>query len=138
LFAGKIISVKNMVLYFLIGWLALMSGGANAHTTTSAEHLAVHAHDLVSQDGHEHKPQAEVVIQAPTTQDANYTDCCSQTHCENCHATYLLAPEGTRISTDRFNAAPISRSSFASSAVTANIERPKWSYTTSAVVNLLG
>ncbi len=126
------------MLYFLIVWLALMSGGANAYATTDAEHLAPHAHDLVSQDRHEHKPLPDVAIQEPTTQDANYTDCCSQTHCENCHATYLLAPERTRVTTDRFNAAPISRSSFASSAVTANIERPKWSSTTSAVVSLLG
>jgi hypothetical protein len=137
LFAGKVTLVKRLMFFFLIVWLAFMSGGANAHTTTNAEHLAVHAHDLVSQDRHKHKPQAEVVIQAPTTQDADCTDCCSQVHCEKCHATYLLTPHSSIFNTNRLNTAPRFHLSSASSAVTANIERPKWSYTTPAVVSLL-
>jgi len=129
--------VKNLVLYYLIFWLALMSGGANAYATTDADHLAPHAHDLVSQDQHDHKTMPEVAIQAPTTQDADCNDCCSQAHCEKCHATYLLTPHGTRFITDRLNTAPRFHLSSASSAITANIERPKWSYTTPAVVSLL-
>jgi hypothetical protein len=137
LFAGKVTLVKRLMFFFLIVWLSFMSGGANAHTTTNPEHLAVHALELVSQDRLEHKPQAEVVIQAPTTQDADCTDCCNQVHCEKCHATYLLTPHSSIFNTNRLNTAPRFHLISVSSAVTANIERPKWSYTTPAVVSLL-
>jgi hypothetical protein len=129
--------VKKLVCYLLIVWLALMASGANAYSTSDAEHVAPHAHDHTAQDTHDHQPQLDVAIQSPTTQDASHADTCSQSHCGHGHATGLLAPHGTSIKTDRLNAAPTSRASWASSAITANIERPKWPSTTPAVVSLL-
>jgi hypothetical protein len=129
--------VKNLVCYLLIVWLALMSGGANAYVTSDAEHVAPHSHSQASQDTYDHTPPPDVAIQAPTAQDASHADTCSQSHCGHGHATGLLAPHGTSVKTDLLTAAPAYQPSWASNAITSNIERPKWPFTTPAVVSLL-
>jgi hypothetical protein len=129
--------VKKLVCYLLIVWLALMAGGANAYATTDAEHVAPHSHDHASEDKHDHTAPPDVAMQAPATQDASHADTCSQSHCGHGHATGLLAPHGTSVKTDLLTAAPTSRASWASSAITSNIERPKWPFTTPDVVSLL-
>jgi hypothetical protein len=135
--AGKVADVKNLACYLLIVWLALMSAGANAYATTDPEHVAPHTHSHAFQDTHDHTPPPDVAIQAPTAQDASHADTCSQSHCGHGHPTGLLAHYGTSVKTDLLTAAPISHPSWASSAITSNIERPKWPFTTPAVVSLL-
>lgn len=114
-----------------------MSGGANAYVTSDAEHIAPHSHSQVSQDTHDNTPPPDLAIQVPTAQDANHADTCSQSHCGHSHAAGLLAPHGTSVKTDLLTAAPTSQPSWASNAITSNIERPKWPFTTPAVVSLL-
>lgn len=126
-------SVKRLVCHFLIVWLALLSGGAHAHAAADAAqevgHIAAHAIEaqLAAADGsatsiaaHEH----------------SHSESCSLSHCGHGHATGMLASAELRLSAAGVGAPLPTPPSWASREQPNNIERPKWSFTTPAVVNL--
>lgn len=119
--------------HLLIVWLVLMSGGSHAHATSDAAHGTGHAHD---HSAHLTQNQA-AAIDAVTAADAAPAEACNQSHCGHSHTTGVLTQHATSIKTDGLSCAPKFRDSWASSLITSNIERPKWSVTTPAVVNRL-
>jgi hypothetical protein len=126
-------SVKRLVCHFLIVWLALLSGGAHAHAAADAAqevgHIAAHAVEaqLAAAEG------ADGVIAA---HEHGHSESCSLSHCGHGHATGMLASAEIRFS-DAAAAAPLPQPpSWASREQPNSIERPKWRFTTPAVVNL--
>jgi hypothetical protein len=129
--------VKKLMCYLLIVWLALMSGGANAHAAKEAAHEASHTHDHPSQKMQSQSAALDISADAVTAADVSHTDTCNQSHCGHGHATGMLTRHNRYANTDVNAVVPTSRESWASSSVTSNIERPKWIFTTPAVVSLL-
>ena len=132
--------MKKLTCYLLIFWLALMWGGANAHAH-SVEH---HAHEAHTAHAHEANTQA-MTGDAGTSADASQTDNntknMTQGHCSHGHSHHQAAglPSSCVVLTVAAlpNVKPISNLAPASSAITNNIERPKWPITTPVVVSLL-
>lgn len=121
--------VKRFICHFLIVWLALLSGGAHAHAAADAAqelgHIAAHAIEA-QQAGEE---------QAGTPHDHGHSESCSQSHCGHGHATGMLAAH-LRFS-DASAVTPLPTQQAWTGREQPNaIERPKWSSTTSTVVNL--
>ncbi len=125
-------SVKRLVCHFLIVWLALLSGGAHAHAAADAAqevgHIAAHAVEA----------QEAGAGNADTPLAAHEHNCenCSLSHCGHGHATGLLASTELRFSDAGVGAPLPTPASWASRDQPDSIERPKWSFTTPAVVNL--
>jgi hypothetical protein len=126
-------SVKRLVCHFLIVWLALLSGGAHAHAAADAAqemgHIAAHAVEvqLALADGTETSGAAH---------DHGHSDTCSQSHCGHGHATGMLASADLRFGKAGAGAPLPTPPSWASREQPNNIDRPKWRFTTSSVVNL--
>ena len=118
--------MKKFICYLLIVWLALMSGGANAHSTSDAAHETEHAVQVQT-----------VSSDTPNSADSDHADACSQSHCGHGHSTGMLMPMGTCPKVDVVTALRTASSCWASAAKTNNIERPKWLFTTYTVVSLL-
>ena len=135
-FAGKVSAVKKLICHFLIVWMALFAGGANAHGISESAHEAEHA-------GHAHSTSVDSSIEVSADRanadraSADIVKTCSQSHCGHGHSTGMLMLPSTCIKMDAVADAPLSSSCWASAAVTDNIERPKWLATTPAVVSLL-
>ena len=120
--------------------MALFAVGANAHGISDLAHGAEHA-------GHAHHTSVDVSFEASIEVGADRANAdrasadidktCSQSHCGHGHSTGLLMLPGTCIKMDVVADAPLANSSWASAAITNNIERPKWQITTPAVVSLL-
>jgi hypothetical protein len=131
--AVSMVSVKRLVCHFLIVWLALLSGGAHAHATADAAqevgHIAAHALEaqLAAADG------ADAVIAA---HDHAHSETCSLSHCGHGHVTGLLSGGEFRFSAPNRGAPLPTPASWASREQPDSIERPKWRFTTPAVVNL--
>lgn len=126
--------VKRLVCHFLIVWLALLSGGAYAHAAADAaqelSHIAAHAMEsqLAIADGTEARSDAG--------HDHGHSETCSQSHCGHGHTTGMLTTAGLPFSDPVVGAALPSPTFWASREHPNNIERPKWSITTSLVVDL--
>lgn len=130
------------ICHFLIVWLTLLAGGA--HAVADARHEASHALDtavaVLSQTASTALRTAET--QAPTAQeleashDKAHAESCNHSHCGHGHATGMLpAPQASLPDACRDMA--LTRSpQWASGEFATHIERPKWSLTTPAVVNL--
>jgi len=130
--AVSMVSVKRLVCHFLIVWLALLSGGAHAHAAADA------AQELGHMAAHAVEAQRAGAERADTSIAAHEHNCesCSLSHCGHGHTTGLLASAELRFS-DAGVAAPLpTPASWASCEPADSIERPKWSFTTPAVVNL--
>jgi hypothetical protein len=127
--AGKVRFVKKMAFYLLTVWLTLMSGGAYAH--------ALHTHDQSAQVSQSQMQALSLVVYAAPEADTSQVDSCNHTHCGHGHAAGMVAAQSTSPKTDAKIAPPSSRASWVSSPIPNNIERPKWLFTTLAVVNLL-
>jgi hypothetical protein len=131
--AGSMGAVKRLVCHFLIVWLALLSGGAHAHAAADAAqelgHIAAHAVEaqLAAADG------ADGAIAA---HDHAHSETCSLSHCGHGHVTGLLASGEFRFSAPNRGAPLPTPTSWASREQPDSIERPKWRFTTPAVVNL--
>lgn len=131
--AVSMASVKRLVCHFLIVWLALLSGGAHAHAAADAAqelgHIAAHAIEsqLAAADGGDASIAAH-----------EHSDCenCSLNHCGHGHATGMLAGAGLRFSDAPAGAPMPTQQAWASREQPNSIERPKWVFTTPAVVNL--
>ena len=125
--------VKRFICHFLIVWLALLSGGAHAHAAADAAqevgHIAAHAVEaqLAASDG------AGASI---ATHEHGHSETCSLSHCGHGHATGMLASSDLRFN-DAVAGAPLpALQAWASREQPNSIDRPKWRFTTPAVVNL--
>ena len=131
--AGKVRAVKKTLFYLLIMCLALISGVANAHATAGIAHPVSHSHGHGSL-----APQSQNIdIEAGKNGDAAHADHCNQSHCGHGQISGLLALYSISFKIDALTCAPTSSTSWASSLIVANIERPKWPFITLAVVSLL-
>ena len=132
--AVSIRSVKRLVCHFLILWLVLQSGGAYAHAATDAaqelSHVVAHATEaqLAVTDGTDARSYAD--------QSHGHSETCSQSHCGHGHTTGMLTTADLRFSDAVAGAALPSPKFWVSHEHPNSIERPKWSTTTSSVVNL--
>ena len=131
--AGKIHLVKKLVYCLLIMWLALLSAGANAHVAIQTAPAAAHAHDHASLTTQHHVAAAEGIAVV----GVKHADTCSHSHCGHGYATGIAAGFYAWVKNNDPTIAPVTRVNWLSSAVTDNIERPKWHRTTPAVVSLL-
>lgn len=120
--------VKRLICHLLIVWLALLSGGAHAHAAADAAqelgHIAAHA---VEGQGVEH---------AAVTHDHGHSETCGLNHCGHGHATGMLPNANLHLSDVPAIAALPTPQAWASHEQANSIERPKWQFTTPAVVNL--
>ncbi len=132
--AVSIRSVKRLVCLFLIVWLALLSGGAYAHAATDAakelSHIVAHATEvqLAVADGTDARSAADG--------GHGHSETCSQSHCGHSHTTGMLTMADLRFSDAVAGAVRPSPKFWVSHEHPNSIERPKWSTTTSLVVNL--
>ena len=135
-FAGKVSAVKKLICHFLIVWMALFAGGANAHGISDLAHGAEHA-------GHAHSTSVDASNEVSADRanadraSADIVKTCSQSHCGHGHSTGMLMLPSACIKMDAVADAPLSSNRWASAAIADNIERPKWLLTTPAVVSLL-
>jgi hypothetical protein len=124
--------VKRFICHFLIVWLALLSGGAHAHAAADAAqevgHIAAHAIEaqLAAADGDDPSIAAH---------EHSHSESCSLSHCGHGHATGMLASAELRFSAAGVGAPLPTPPSWASREQPDSIERPKWRFTTPAVVN---
>ena len=111
----------------------MLSAGASAHDTLQTAPAAALSHDhalLVMQ----HPVAAAEGIAAT---DVKHSDTCSHSHCGHVYATASAAGLCAWVKNNDPTTAPATRVSWVSSAITDNIERPKWHCSTPAVVSLL-
>lgn len=131
--AGTVRIVKTVICNLLIVWLTFMTVGANAHATNDAAHETLYTHDHFSKE----KQNNVAAFDAASSVEVSHADTCNHSHCGHSHAAGLLTRDGSCGNTNTATKAPSSRTSWASSHIDNNIERPKWPVTTPAVVNLL-
>lgn len=139
-------NVKNLVCYLLIAGTALISGGANAHML-SVDH---HSHEVSSASDHDHNDhgheekftaESSDTLADSSKLDANNSETLTHAHYSHGHSHHHAS--GLPASCDLLAAIepqslkPISYLPFVSSAISNNIERPKWLVTTPPVVSLL-
>ena len=145
--AGKVRAVKNLLRGLLMMVFVLMAGGANAHGITNVSPIAAHdfSHSqnnrsAARQTLQQTSPDAQhTLAQSDTAAPAelHHTDSCSHSHCGHSHAAGVMAVHSTYVAAGATTGVPTLGASWASSAVIDNIERPKWPFTTPAVVSLL-
>lgn len=132
--AVSIRSVKRLVCLFLVVWLTLLSGGAYAHAATDAaqelSHIVAHATEaqLAVANGSDARSYAD--------EAHGHSETCSQSHCGHSHTTGMLTTSDLRFSDAVAGDACPSPNFWVSHEHPNSIERPKWSTTTSLVVNL--
>lgn len=130
---GKLTVVKKLFCYLLISWLALIAGGANAHSISDTAHAAEHFTHMHAADTDAATHEALDINSAV----ADSTDHCNQSHCGHSHGAAIPTSPGTHLKANNRTHAPNTSSRWASAAIADSIERPKWPLTTSAVVSLL-
>ena len=69
--------------------------------------------------------------------EANHADTCNHSHCGHGHTAGFLTPYSSYADSGAATALAAAGTSAKSSHIANNIERPKWPFTTPAVVNLL-
>ena len=131
--AGNITLVKKLVYCLLTMWLVLLSAGANAHVALQAAPAAAHSQYHASLTTQHHVAAADGIAAV----DVKHADTCSHSHCGHGYATGIAAGLYAWVKNNDPTDAPATRVSWLSSAVTDNIERPKWPVITPAVVSLL-
>lgn len=134
LITGNIGGMKKVVFGMLVLWLALMSVGAAAHAVPKASQATGIGHQHESSINQAQATNAGDVV----TANASHADTCDQTHCGHGHVSGILTPYGARFDACTSTALPASRASWATSLIATDIERPKWLFTTPAVVSLPG
>ncbi len=131
--AVSISTVKRFICHFLIVWLALLSGGAHAHAAADAAqelgHIAAHAVEAQLAGAQDAEPSA-------VTHEHGHTESCSLSHCGHGHATGMLANANLYLGDAPASAALPTPQAWVSREQASSIERPKWAFTTPAVVNL--
>ena len=142
--AVSISSVKRFICHFLIVWLTLLSGGA--HAIADARHEASHATVVVVgiQPAHASMGVPAAVIKAVEstefdgTVDKAQSETCSHSHshCGHGHTIGMLPTVHTCLTDASRDMVLALETPWLSGELPPTIERPKWSYTTPAVVNL--
>lgn len=127
--------VKRFICHFLIVWLALLSGGAHAHAAADAAHEIGHA-AMHAADSGDDMATTQQVKKIDTVHGSEHTESCSLSHCGHSHATGMLATGDLRFSDAAVGAPLPTPQAWASREHPDSIERPKWHFTTPAVVNL--
>ena len=117
--------------------LALMSAGANAHGVHGNVHKAEPKVAYVHHSAAQEKQSQAVLDNITSKAEANLIDTCDHSHCGHAQLAGLLARDGSDWNIGNASNAPTPRTTWASSQVTSDIERPKWPATTLAVVDLL-
>ena len=134
--------VKRFLCHFLIVWLTLLSGGA--HAIADARHEASHATVVVvaTQAADASMGATAAVIKSFESSDRDATvdkapsEKCGDSHCSHGHTTGML-PTGLTCLTDASCVVVLAvQQPWVNGELPPNIERPKWSFTTPAVVNL--
>lgn len=134
--------VVRFICHFLVVWLTLLSGGA--HAIADARHDETHAGVVVAatQAGH-----ASVGVTAITANDIESTDLgpcldtapsetCHHSHCGHGHTTGIIPTAHISLTDASRDVGLAQQRPWVSGEFSPNIERPKWSHTTPAVVNL--
>ena len=138
-------SVKRFWLSLLTIWLTCVFVGVDAHAMSETAHEAAHettheaehSHDATTA-GHHHMAASSSDANASADDTTDHCDqrYCDQRHCGHCHAVCTVIKEDGRVgnvgSTKVFNTLLGHRGTVLSS----DIERPKWSSSTPAVVSL--
>ena len=140
--AVSMLSVVRFICHFLIVWLTLLSGGA--HAIADARHEASHGAVVVTatEAADYTVGVAATAMRAveSTTLDATteqaHPETCGDSHCGHGHATGMLATVHTCPANATRDVVLTLQGPWASGDLPPNIERPKWSFTTPAVVNL--
>ena len=130
---GTVRIVKTIICNSLIVWLTFMSVGANAHATSDAAHETLYTHDHFAEE----KQNNLVAFDVASSPEASHADNCNHSHCGHGHAAGLLTRDGPSANLNTAIKLQTSRTSWATSHIDNNIERPKWPVTTPAVVSLL-
>lgn len=132
--------VRRFICYFLIAWLGLLSSGA--HALADATHEASHASSrgLAVQAAHDHSGEQATATVTDKKADAasgeHQAEACGHSHCGHGHTTGMLPTVHTPVNGATRDAALSPQKRWTSGGLPHNIERPKWSFTTPAVVNL--
>ena len=155
---GKVSAVKEITCYLLIFWLTLMSGGVNAHVHAS-EHHSHHvnqAHDdHLGHDHHLDRDQEIDSVSGSTTASSEFApggddlqtsvdsaEKLNQAHFSHghnhSHCAYMPTSRDAIAVIDVPGFTSFSCQPWVCKTIVNNIERPKWLFTTHAVVNLLG
>lgn len=125
--------VKRFICHFLIVWLALLSGGAHAHAAADAAqelgHIAAHANEA-------QLTGAQDAEKSRAAHDHGHSESCNLNHCGHGHATGMLPNAHLQLSDAPASAPLPTQQAWASREQANSIERPKWAFTTPAVVNL--
>ena len=131
--AGSMASVRRLICHFLIVWLALLSGGAHAHAAADAAqelgHMAAHALEAQLAGASGLEPSG-------VSHQHEHSESCSLSHCGHGHATGLPPATHPGLSDAPASAPLPTLQAWASREQPNTIERPKWGFTTPAVVNL--
>lgn len=121
--------------------MTLLAGGAHALADARHEtsHLAVTAAVVLTE--HAHASPSAAAHAAPgaeleASQGQAHSENCSHSHCGHSHATGILPTLQTALPDARRDMALSRQALWSSGKFATNIERPKWSPTTPAVVNL--
>lgn len=140
--AVSISHVVRFICHFLIVWLTLLSGGA--HAVADARHEASHgavviavteaANVSVGATAAANKAVESTMLDATT--DQAHSETCGYSHCGHGHATGMLPTVHTCPANATRDAVLSLQRPWASGDLPPDIERPKWFFTTPAVVNL--
>ncbi|WP_395058672.1 hypothetical protein [Polaromonas sp.] len=125
--------MRRFICHFLIVWLALLSGNAYAHAAADAAqelgHLAAHAVEA-------QLAGAQDTEKSGITHDHGHSESCGLSHCGHGHSTGMLATANLGFSNAGVGAPLPTPQAWVIREQPNSIERPKWAFTTPAVVNL--
>lgn len=114
----------------------LLSSGASAHAVMDTAPINAYNHTLIQTADHAlHRASAGNTTDAVAV--LHHADTCSHSHCSHSHAASVMTAHSAYTASGTVRAVPVSSERWASSAITNNIERPKWRAITPAVVSLL-
>ncbi|GAB3478474.1 hypothetical protein [Polaromonas eurypsychrophila] len=125
--------MNRFICHLLIVWLTLLAGGAHAHAAADAaqelDHIAAHAIEAQLAGTQDAEKSA-------ITHDHGHSETCGLSHCGHGHSTGMLATANLCFSDAGVGAAFPTPQAWACREQPNSIERPKWAFTTLAVVNL--
>lgn len=125
--------MRKLLCYLLFAWLGLLSVSASAH---GIHDVAQHQTNATSAATQSHA-ENEAAPAQQIANDAAQHELCTHAHCGHSHTAGLATYVGVQAVTAAQSALPALSVSWFSSAIANNIERPKWSTATPAVVSLL-
>jgi hypothetical protein len=127
--------MKKIAYYFFILWFAFAFCSAGAHAVNDDSRHALHS-QLVPEEPAQKQPALtqSLGLYADLLAEANHSDCI---YACNGHACAPLALMATYTPTDSHSVVPTFDSTRYKNVIYSDIDRPKWTLTTLAVVNPL-